>query len=176
VGSEFVYKRQGPSYNTQREEAAEAMLEFVRVVPAAGPIMLDKIAQNMDWPGADDIARRLIKMVPAQFLTDRERADNKIEDMKPTPAEEAEMMKQQGIMDTAKATSMTAEANMAQAQLEMKKLDSLAAGGDEQVQQIRDIVAETMAEVLASANAGTKPPAPEAGKSTATKPAPKKGK
>lgn len=172
-----VVARAGPSYNTQREEAAEAMLEFVRVVPAAGPIMLDKIAQNMDWPGADDIARRLIKMVPAQFLTDRERADNKIEDMKPTPAEQAEMMKQQGVMDTAKATSMTAEANMAQAQLEMKKLDSLAAGGDEQVQQIRDIVAETMAEVLASANAGTKPPAPESGKSTATKPATKqKGK
>lgn len=56
----------GPSYTTQREEAAEQMTEFVRTVPQAGQLIGDLIAKNMDWPGADEIAERLKLMLPPQ--------------------------------------------------------------------------------------------------------------
>lgn len=54
----------GPSYTTQREEAAAQMTEFVRAFPAAAPIIGDLLAKNLDWPGADEIADRLKKINP----------------------------------------------------------------------------------------------------------------
>lgn len=49
----------GPSFATQREEAANQMLEMLRVFPQAADIAGDLFAKNLDWPGADDIAKRL---------------------------------------------------------------------------------------------------------------------
>lgn len=54
----------GPSYTTKREESASQMVEFMRAVPQAGALMGDLVAQNLDWPGADDIAERLKSMLP----------------------------------------------------------------------------------------------------------------
>lgn len=57
----------GPSFTTRREEAATQIMEFIRVYPAAAPIIGDLLAKNMDWPGADEIADRLRKMLPPQL-------------------------------------------------------------------------------------------------------------
>lgn len=57
----------GPSYNTKREEAANQMIEFIRANPASAPIIGDLLAKNLDWPGADQIADRLRKMLPPQL-------------------------------------------------------------------------------------------------------------
>lgn len=46
----------GPSYSTQREESANQMVEMVRAFPAAAPIIIPKLAKNLDWPGAQEIA------------------------------------------------------------------------------------------------------------------------
>lgn len=62
----------GPSYTSQRQEAADAMLEFGRVYPEALPVMGDLIAKNMDWPGADQIADRLRKLLPPGMAEDGE--------------------------------------------------------------------------------------------------------
>lgn len=156
-----VVAKAGPSYNTQREEATEAMLEFVRVVPAAGQIILDKIAKNMDWPGSEDIAGRLIKMVPMNFLTEREIADNNIQPPTPSPAEEAEIKKAEGTIAASEATKAMAVAKTKEAEAKLAEIENMAAGGDEQVNMIRDLVAEALAEVLAAANQQTPAPAPE---------------
>lgn len=58
----------GPSFTTQREEAATSMLEFMRVYPNAAPILGDLLAKNMDWPGADEISDRLKAMLPPQVV------------------------------------------------------------------------------------------------------------
>jgi hypothetical protein len=55
----------GPSFTTRREEAAAQMVEFLRAYPAAAPVVGDIFAKNLDWPGADEIAKRLEKMNPA---------------------------------------------------------------------------------------------------------------
>lgn len=166
-----VIAKAGPSYNTQRQEASEAMLEFVRVVPQAGQIILDKLAASMDWPGADEIAQRLIKMVPPHFLTEREVADNNIQPPPPTPEQEAEMAKQKGIMATAEANMAMAAAKKAEAEAKMAEINQLAAGApdDKIVQMIRDMVAEALAEVFAAANQQTPAPAPAPAKSNGAK-------
>jgi hypothetical protein len=57
----------GPSYTTQRQEAAEQMMELIRVMPPAAPLIGDLLAKNLDWPGADEIANRLKIMLPPQL-------------------------------------------------------------------------------------------------------------
>lgn len=56
----------GPSFTTKREEASNQMLEFIRAVPQATQFIGDLLAKNLDWPGADDIAKRLKLMLPPQ--------------------------------------------------------------------------------------------------------------
>jgi hypothetical protein len=56
----------GPSFTTRREEAATQMMEFVRVFPQAAPLIGDLLAKNLDWPGSEEIAKRLQAMLPPQ--------------------------------------------------------------------------------------------------------------
>lgn len=58
----------GPSYATKRQEAVASMLDFIKVVPQAGPLIGDLIAGDMDWEGSREIAQRLKAMVPPQAL------------------------------------------------------------------------------------------------------------
>jgi hypothetical protein len=51
-------------------EARESMLDFIKMLPDAAPFVIDLLAKNMDWPGADEIAKRLRQMVPPQALAD----------------------------------------------------------------------------------------------------------
>jgi hypothetical protein len=59
----------GPSYATKRIEAAESMMAFAKAMPQTAQMIADLIAKNQDWPGADEMARRLAKAVPPQLLT-----------------------------------------------------------------------------------------------------------
>jgi len=58
----------GPSYNTKRQEAAESMMQFIQAVPQFAPYISDLLAKNMDWPGAQEIAARLKRLVPPEVL------------------------------------------------------------------------------------------------------------
>jgi hypothetical protein len=64
TGRYDVAVKAGPSFTSRREEAATQMMELVRVFPDAAPIIGDLLAKNLDWPGADEIAKRLERMLP----------------------------------------------------------------------------------------------------------------
>jgi Phage P22-like portal protein len=57
----------GPSFATKRIEAAESMMDFVRAIAPAAPQaatgIMDLIAKNQDWPGSEEFATRLSKLV-----------------------------------------------------------------------------------------------------------------
>jgi hypothetical protein len=57
----------GPSFTTQREEALTQMTQIVQAAPDLMPVLGDLIAKNMDWPGADDMAKRLKVLLPPQI-------------------------------------------------------------------------------------------------------------
>jgi len=57
----------GPAYATQRQEAADQMMQLLQSFPDAAPIIGDLVAKNLDWPGADEIAERLKSMLPPQI-------------------------------------------------------------------------------------------------------------
>lgn len=62
VGKYDVTVKVGPSYATQREEARETLLELSRIAPQAALVLGDLILQNMDFPQADEAAKR-VKML-----------------------------------------------------------------------------------------------------------------
>lgn len=68
VGKYDVTVSTGPSFTTRRQEAAAEMTEMIRAFPDAAPVIGDLLAKNLDWPGADEIAKRMKALVPPQAL------------------------------------------------------------------------------------------------------------
>ena len=67
TGKYDVVVKLGPSFNTQRQEAADQMMLLVQQFPQAAPIIGDLIAKNLEWPGAEEMAERLQKLLPSQI-------------------------------------------------------------------------------------------------------------
>lgn len=98
----------GPSYSTLRQEAVESMVQLGSTWPKLMDVAGDKIIANMDWPGAEEIAERVKKTMPADLT--REDGDD---DQGPPPLppeieqhiQQAEQMIQQlqGELQDAKA-------------------------------------------------------------------------
>ena len=157
AGSFDVTVKAGPSYQTQRLEAAESLMSFVQAVPAAGAVVIDLIATNMDWPGAQEIAKRLKKTLPPGILEPDEMEEAGIEPPKPTPEQqsekaqtEADMAQAQADIEKAKADTEKAKADTAEAQQKMAEIEAnaTAAGPGSIEETVRVLVAEAMAELM----------------------------
>jgi len=108
----------GKSYTTKRAEAADSMLQFVQAVPQAGQVAADLIAQNFDWPGAEQLAKRLRNMVPPEVLADPEDPNA------PKPPPPDPIMQQMGVIELAEK-----QAKVAKTHAETEKLRIDAATG-----------------------------------------------
>lgn len=67
VGKYDVTVSTGPSYQTKRQEAVASQMQLVSSFPAIMPVAGDIMVRNMDWPGAQEIADRMEKMLPPQL-------------------------------------------------------------------------------------------------------------
>ena len=70
TGRYDVTVKAGPSFTTRREEAAAQMIELIRAYPDAAPVIGDLLAKNLDWPGSDEIAKRLERTLPPHLKDD----------------------------------------------------------------------------------------------------------
>lgn len=64
LGTYDVAVTTGPGYTTKREEAANAILQLTQNAPQLFGVVGDLLVKSMDWPYADEIARRLRLMLP----------------------------------------------------------------------------------------------------------------
>ena len=67
VGQYDVVCDSGPSYATKRDEAANMMLALTQANPALFQTIGDLMMKNMDWPGAEEISKRLQMMLPPEL-------------------------------------------------------------------------------------------------------------
>lgn len=67
VGKYDVTVSTGPSYQTKRQEAVASQMQLVSSFPQIMPVAGDIMVRNMDWPGAEEIADRMEKMLPPQL-------------------------------------------------------------------------------------------------------------
>ena len=124
----------GPSYTTQRLEAAASMIEFVTAMPNTGAVMADLVAKSMDWPNSDKIAERLKKVLPPGV------ADDENEDGQPSEQEMMAMQQQQAMMQQQQQMAeMEMQKQQMEAQLEMQKkqLDLQVREIDAQIKQMQ---------------------------------------
>jgi len=104
----------GKSYQTKRAEAADSLLQFVQAVPAAGEVAADLIAKNFDWPGAEELAKRLRNVIPPQVLADPDKPETQ---PPPDPIQQ-----QMVALELQKALGETAKQN---ADVENKRADTI---------------------------------------------------
>jgi hypothetical protein len=57
----------GPSYASRRQETADQILQMIQAYPPAAPVLGDLLARNLDWPEAEEVARRLHALLPPQL-------------------------------------------------------------------------------------------------------------
>ncbi len=130
TGKYDVTVETGPSFTTQRAEAATQMMELLRVFPQAAPIVGDIVAKNLDWPGADKIAERLKIMLPPQI----QKAES-----------------QQGIPPEAQAILASMDAQMQQMQQQMQQgvqlIQTIKGENESLKMQLQNKQAEIMASV-----------------------------
>lgn len=72
MGKYDVALSTGTSYTTRRVEAAQAMMDAIQVWPQLMTVAGDLVAKAQDWPGAQELAERLKKTIPPQFLDEKE--------------------------------------------------------------------------------------------------------
>jgi hypothetical protein len=115
-GTYDVRVKIGPSYATRRAEAADSMLQFIQAVPQAASVAGDLVARNMDWPGADEIAERLRRMLPPQISGEAPPLDAEIAQARQQAYQEAlqqaHLNRVQGLAAQAGAGAAKAEAEL----------------------------------------------------------------
>ena len=74
VGTYDVTITSGPSYNTLRQEATESMVTMIQAHPELMNVIGDLMVKNMDWPGAEEISKRLHMVLPPTILEAEQKA------------------------------------------------------------------------------------------------------
>ena len=77
VGNYDIRLKPGPSYTTQRQQAAEQLAAMLQNAPDLMPILGDVWMKMQDWPEAERVSKRLKTMLP-QEIKDLEQQDDDI--------------------------------------------------------------------------------------------------
>lgn len=122
----------GASYNTQRQEASEALLEMMGN-PMLAPVVADLLAKNLDIPNSDELEKRLRKIgIKSGVITPTEEemaegGDEVMQGMQQQFEEQITMMQQQAEQAVAQLTTKINEQKMqleqAQTMLLQEKLN-----------------------------------------------------
>ena len=72
VGKYDVVATTGPGYATKRQEALEAMAQLLQGNPQLWAVAGDLFVKNMDWPGAQEMAKRFAKTIDPKLMGDSE--------------------------------------------------------------------------------------------------------
>lgn len=67
VGTYDVAVTVGPSFNTKRQEAFEAMAQITQGNPQLWAVIGDLLIKSMDWPGAQEMADRIKATIPPEI-------------------------------------------------------------------------------------------------------------
>ena len=70
VGTYDVVATTGAGYMTKRQEAMDAMAQILQGNPQLWTVAGDLFVKNMDWPGAQEMAKRLQKTIDPKLLSD----------------------------------------------------------------------------------------------------------
>jgi hypothetical protein len=154
VGTYDVAVTTGPSYMTKRQEALDAMSQLLQGNPQLWAVAGDLFIKHMDWPGAQEMAKRFAKTIDPKLLSDEDdpalqAANQQMQAM----AQEMEQMHSmlQNVSKSIEAQEMQVKQFDSQVKAydaETKRISAVQAGMS--AEQIQDIVMGTVHGMITS--------------------------
>jgi hypothetical protein len=155
VGKYDVVVATGPGYATKRQEALEAMAQLLQGNPQLWTVAGDLFVKNMDWPGAQEMAKRFAKTIDPKLMEDGDKSPElqMAEQQMQAMGQEMEQMHQmiQNVGKSIEVQEMQRkdfEAEVKMYEAETKRIAAVQAGMTEQ--QIQDIAMGVVAAAMES--------------------------
>ena len=153
VGVYDVMVTTGPSYMTKRQEALESMGQLLQGNPELWAVAGDLFIKNMDWPGAQEMAKRFAKTIDPKLMDDGDKdpALQAAEQQMQAMAQEMEQMHKmlQNVsksLEVQESERKDYEAQIKAFDAETKRISAVQAGMT--FEQIQDIVMGTVAAAM----------------------------
>jgi hypothetical protein len=154
VGKYDVAVTVGPSYMTKRQESLDAMSQLLQGNPQLWAVAGDLFIKHMDWPGAQEMAKRFAKTIDPKLLSDEDdpalqAANQQMQAM----GQEMQQMQQmlQNVSQSMEAQTLKVkefEAEVKAYDAETKRISAVQAGMSEE--QIQDIAMGVVAAAMES--------------------------
>ena len=155
VGKYDVVATTGPGYATKRQEALEAMAQLLQGNPQLWQVAGDLFVKNMDWPGAQEMAKRFAKTIDPKILQDDDKSPELQAAEQQIQAMGAEMENMhrmlQNVQQSMEARDLDIKAYEAEVkayQAETQRIAAVQAGMSEE--QIQDIAMGVVAAAMES--------------------------
>jgi len=155
VGKYDVVAVTGPGYATKRQESLEAMGQMLQANPDLWAVAGDLFVKNMDWPGAQEMAKRFAKTIDPKLMGDGEdnpalaAAQQQMEAMGQEMEQMHQMLQNVGkSIEVQDQERKDYEAKIKAFEAETKRISAVQAGMT--FEQIQDIVQGTIAGMITS--------------------------
>jgi hypothetical protein len=155
IGKYDVVATTGPGYATKRQEALAAMGQMLQGNPQLWAVAGDLFVKNMDWPGAQEMAKRFAKTIDPKFLSDDQASPELQAAQQQIQAMGQQMEQMAGMLDNVKNSEVVRtneikefEAMIKAYAAETQRISAVQAGMSPE--QIQDIVMGTISGMITS--------------------------
>jgi hypothetical protein len=147
VGTYDVAVTTGPSYMTKRQEALDAMSQLLQGNPQLWAVAGDLFIKHMDWPGAQEMAKRFAKTIDPKLLSD--------EDDPALQAANQQMQAMAQEMDQMHSMLQNVSKSIEAQEMQVKQFDSQVKAYDAETKRISAVQAGMSAEQIQDIVMGT---------------------
>jgi hypothetical protein len=161
IGKYDVKVTTGPSYMTKRQESMEAMGQILQGNPQLWMAAGDLFVKNMDWPGAQELAARLRKMIDPKLLQDEDdpaiqAANQQIEALNGQIQQMMGLLQNVNQSMEAQDLAIKSQANDIKAyEAETRRIQAMSAAMSPE--QVQEVVIQTLRDVMDLGNLAAMP-------------------
>ena len=146
VGVYDVCVTTGPGYMTKRQEALDAMSMLLQSNPELWSVAGDLFVKNMDWPGAQEMAKRFAKIIDPKVLEGEDQSPEMQAAKMQMEALMKDLNQMAGMLQRVEQSVEAQELQIKAYDAETKRISAVQAGMTPE--QIQDIVMGTIAAAL----------------------------
>ena len=146
VGVYDVCVTTGPGYMTKRQEALDAMSMLLQSNPQLWSVAGDLFVKNMDWPGAQEMAKRFAKIIDPKVMEGEDQSPEMQAAKMQMEALTKELNQVVGMLQRVEQSVEAQEVQIKAYDAETKRISAVQAGMTPE--QIQDIVMGTIAAAL----------------------------
>ena len=142
VGKYDVMVETGPGYASKRQEALDAMSQLLQGNPELWAVAGDLFVKNMDWPGAQEMAKRFAKTIDPKILEDNDKSPELQAAEQQMQAMGQELDQLHSMLQNVGKSMEAQELRIKEYEAETKRISAVQAGMTPE--QIQDIVMGTI--------------------------------